>query len=146
MIVPDHVGGGLRKRPEPTQIMDGSTPQHRPVRSARRATAMDGAPPPDDRATPTSLPEQGTFPTFLAEMVPIGQLHPDPANANRMSDEELDALENGMRRFGFVQPIVARRDGTVVGGHQRLILSLIHISEPTRRTPISYAVFCLKKK
>src|SRR5664279_4761631 len=25
-------------------------------------------------------------------------------------------------------------------------MSLIHISEPTRRTPISYAVFCLKKK
>src|SRR5665647_3826068 len=24
------------------------------------------------------------------------------------------------------------------------LLSLIHISEPTRRTPISYAVFCLK--
>src|SRR5664280_2429017 len=123
MMVLDQVVGDLRKRPEPTQIMDGSTPQHRPVRSARRATAMDGAPPPDDRATPTSLPEQGTFPTFLAEMVPIGQLHPDPANANRMSDEELDALENGMRRFGFVQPIIARRDGTVVGGHQRLIVA-----------------------
>ncbi len=28
----------------------------------------------------------------------------------------------------------------------RVVLSLIHISEPTRRTPISYAVFCLKKK
>src|SRR5665647_3611088 len=27
-----------------------------------------------------------------------------------------------------------------------MTLSLIHISEPTRRTPISYAVFCLKKK
>src|SRR5665647_3410300 len=27
-----------------------------------------------------------------------------------------------------------------------LVLSLIHISEPTSRTPISYAVFCLKKK
>ena len=27
-----------------------------------------------------------------------------------------------------------------------LILSLIHISEPTRRRGISYAVFCLKKK
>ena len=27
----------------------------------------------------------------------------------------------------------------------QLDLSLIHISEPTRRTPISYAVFCLKK-
>src|SRR5680860_1820764 len=29
---------------------------------------------------------------------------------------------------------------------ERRYLSLIHISEPTRRTPISYAVFCLKKK
>src|SRR5664279_6186595 len=29
---------------------------------------------------------------------------------------------------------------------QSLELSLIHISEPTRRTPISYAVFCLKQK
>ena len=27
-----------------------------------------------------------------------------------------------------------------------LFLSLIHISEPTRRYAISYAVFCLKKK
>ena len=27
-----------------------------------------------------------------------------------------------------------------------LSLSLIHISEPTRPEPISYAVFCLKKK
>src|SRR5665647_3866986 len=30
--------------------------------------------------------------------------------------------------------------------YSRKMLSLIHISEPTRRTPISYAVFCLKKK
>src|SRR5664279_3421974 len=29
-------------------------------------------------------------------------------------------------------------------GVRSLVLSLIHISEPTRRTPISYAVFCLK--
>src|SRR5665647_48119 len=35
-------------------------------------------------------------------------------------------------------------DGFV--GNVVLKLSLIHISEPTRRTPISYAVFCLKKK
>ena len=30
--------------------------------------------------------------------------------------------------------------------HEKLDLSLIHISEPTRRYAISYAVFCLKKK
>ena len=32
------------------------------------------------------------------------------------------------------------------GNYKKTALSLIHISEPTRRTPISYAVFCLKKK
>ena len=35
-------------------------------------------------------------------------------------------------------------DKSLVKSEQHL--SLIHISEPTRRTPISYAVFCLKKK
>ena len=34
----------------------------------------------------------------------------------------------------------------IIGKNIILNLSLIHISEPTRRTPISYAVFCLKKK
>src|SRR5665647_3175627 len=40
----------------------------------------------------------------------------------------------------------ARYELAVKGHHHHLVLSLIHISEPTRRTPISYAVFCLKKK
>ena len=31
-------------------------------------------------------------------------------------------------------------------GQIQFILSLIHISEPTRPEPISYAVFCLKRK
>ena len=30
--------------------------------------------------------------------------------------------------------------------YNALLLSLIHISEPTRQAEISYAVFCLKKK
>jgi len=56
------------------------------------------------------------------EMVPIDQLRPDPANPRRISDEELDALERSLRQFGFVQPVLARReDGTVIGGHQRLL-------------------------
>src|SRR5680860_1324471 len=39
-----------------------------------------------------------------------------------------------------VEDFVAWLDGRDLGTG----LSLIHISEPTRRTPISYAVFCLK--
>ena len=40
--------------------------------------------------------------------------------------------------------VVFMADGVIV--ESGTPLSLIHISEPTRRTPISYAVFCLKKK
>ena len=38
-----------------------------------------------------------------------------------------------------------KHTATVIN-QQRLKLSLIHISEPTRQAEISYAVFCLKKK
>ena len=56
------------------------------------------------------------------EQVPIDQLRPDPANPRRIGEEELDALERSIREFGFVQPVLARRDdGTVIGGHQRLV-------------------------
>src|SRR5665647_1083809 len=45
---------------------------------------------------------------------------------------------------GVANNLVAQSEGEQVFSNRRL--SLIHISEPTRRTPISYAVFCLKKK
>src|SRR5665647_1688226 len=38
------------------------------------------------------------------------------------------------------------RDQQTIASQLATELSLIHISEPTRRTPTSYAVFCLKKK
>jgi hypothetical protein len=51
---------------------------------------------------------------LTVELVPIDQLRPDPANPRRISDEELDPLERSLRQFGFVQPVLARReDGTV---------------------------------
>ena len=65
---------------------------------------------------------------------------------------EHEALSEGVpiirKEMGcFLKTILAEKHpknilevGAAVG------LSLIHISEPTRRTPISYAVFCLKKK
>jgi ParB-like chromosome segregation protein Spo0J len=59
---------------------------------------------------------------LTVEQVPIDQLRPDPANPRRISDEELDSLERSIRQFGFVQPVLARKeDNTVIGGHQRLV-------------------------
>ncbi len=40
----------------------------------------------------------------------------------------------------------SRKRGEQIGLDTLVVLSLIHISEPTRQEAISYAVFCLKKK
>ena len=50
----------------------------------------------------------------------------------------------GHFRFGLICSIASFFCGSLYI-FQVLILSLIHISEPTRRYAISYAVFCLKK-
>ena len=60
-------------------------------------------------------------------------------------------LENGTKHFldSCWDLVIAHPPCTylaVSGARWYYHLSLIHISEPTRRTPISYAVFCLKKK
>jgi DNA modification methylase len=62
------------------------------------------------------------LPALAVEEVPIDLLRPDPANPRWIGQEELDSLERSIRRFGFVAPILARReDHTVIGGHQRLV-------------------------
>src|SRR5687767_4800523 len=63
-----------------------------------------------------------TAQTMTVEMVPIGDLRPDPFNPRKISDAELEALTRSLQQFGFVTPVVARReDKTVIGGHQRLV-------------------------
>jgi DNA modification methylase len=58
----------------------------------------------------------------VVEDVAIDDLRTDPANPRRIGEEELEALERSLRQFGFVQPVLARReDRTVIGGHQRLV-------------------------
>jgi DNA modification methylase len=70
----------------------------------------------------TDVPAATPLPSLIVEQVPIDELRPDPANPRRIGDDELDSLERSLRQFGFVQPVLARKeDGTVIGGHQRLI-------------------------
>jgi len=61
-------------------------------------------------------------PALAIEDVPIDDLHPDPANPRRIADAELESLTRSIQTFGLVDPVIARReDGTVIGGHQRLL-------------------------
>ena len=63
-------------------------------------------------------------PALEVAQVPLKALHPEPANPRRISDPELDALERSLRQFGFVEPVLARReDGTIIGGHQRVLIA-----------------------
>lgn len=56
------------------------------------------------------------------EHVPLDDLQPDPANPRHITSSELEALTRSISEFGLIDPILARRaDGTVIGGHQRLL-------------------------
>ena len=48
--------------------------------------------------------------------------------------------------YTFVSKMISDTAGSKAKPYFAFILSLIHISEPTRPLYISYAVFCLKKK
>ncbi|MCZ7662724.1 MAG: DNA methyltransferase [Thermoleophilia bacterium] len=63
-----------------------------------------------------------TAPVLEMQTLPISELRPDPANPRRISDAELESLTRSIQEFGLVDPIIARQeDGTVIGGHQRLL-------------------------
>ena len=52
----------------------------------------------------------------------------------------IDAMDNGTITNAKIEVVISNNPNAYA-----LELSLIHISEPTRRTPISFAVLCLKK-
>ena len=62
-----------------------------------------------------------------------------PNGAIRFYSGLMDAMTDDEIRY-----VIGHEIGHIKLGHSksRMQLSLIHISEPTRRTPISYAVFC----
>ena len=47
-------------------------------------------------------------------------LRPHPGNARTHNRRQRRALKASIRRFGFRQPILARKDGQIVAGHERV--------------------------
>jgi len=61
--------------------------------------------------------------TLKIKRVPIDSLHLDPANARVHPDENLDAIEASLRRFGQAEPLVVQaKTGRVIGGNGRLVV------------------------
>jgi len=56
----------------------------------------------------------------VTEQVPLSSLKGADYNPREMPGAEMTKLMRSLQEFGFVEPIVARReDGLIVGGHQR---------------------------
>ncbi len=54
------------------------------------------------------------------EQVPIGKIFCSPSNPRVIGDDAIDHVAASLRRFGFQQPIVAKRSGEVIAGNTRL--------------------------
>lgn len=53
-------------------------------------------------------------------LVDLAGLRPDPANARRHPERNLEAIKASLERFGQLKPVVALEDGTVVAGNGTL--------------------------
>ena len=54
------------------------------------------------------------------ELVAIHNLKPATYNPRTIAADMLAKLKKGIAQYGLVEPLVINRDGTVIGGHQRL--------------------------
>jgi DNA modification methylase len=58
---------------------------------------------------------------LTVKRVPLDAIHQDPANARSHPDENLEAIEASLRRFGQAEPLVVQAStGRVIGGNGRL--------------------------
>src|SRR5665647_1201839 len=106
-------------------------------RPVRRITSRVGSKPPARQHPDTRLPPEDDVKVDVAINY-FGKPYQTLLTIESLlehSDRHLDLI------YLIKEPQQPRADEDMAV----LTLSLIHISEPTRRTPISYAVFCLKK-
>jgi hypothetical protein len=77
-------------------------------------------------AEPTTTPRKRTAkvtapkPELVVERRKVSDLLPDPANARRHSEKNINAIRASLRRFGQRKPLVLDRDGVVVAGNGTL--------------------------
>lgn len=57
---------------------------------------------------------------MIIKKIKINQLKPAPWNPRTIDDASLKSLENSLKTFGYLEPIIwNEKTGNIVGGHQR---------------------------
>jgi len=59
-------------------------------------------------------------PAATVEVRQIASLTADPRNARRHSEAQISQIVGAIERFGYVEMLVVRPDGQIIGGHARL--------------------------
>lgn len=65
-------------------------------------------------------PAPATEPVITDEVRKVVELTADPRNARRHSEAQISQIVLSIERFGFVDKIIIRPEGQVIGGHARL--------------------------
>eukprot|EP00658_Telonema_sp_P-2_P016582 TRINITY_DN16439_c0_g1_i3.p2 TRINITY_DN16439_c0_g1~~TRINITY_DN16439_c0_g1_i3.p2 ORF type:complete len:114 (+),score=24.65 TRINITY_DN16439_c0_g1_i3:124-465(+) len=92
-----------------------------------------------DRLVARSVLDCLDMPPRRQSTLALAPVHADP----ELADDDQPRLPGHGRVWG---KYVCRNKDQSSSSRYPYVLSLIHISEPTRLLSISYAVFCLKKK
>ena len=53
------------------------------------------------------------------EQIPIDLLKPYPGNARTHDDKQIATIAQSLESFGWMNPILAERDGSIIAGHGR---------------------------
>ena len=64
----------------------------------------------------------GTEHKLVRERRPLSAIFPadyNPRKELKPSDPEFKNIERSLKEFGYVDPIIINKDGTIIGGHQR---------------------------
>lgn len=56
-----------------------------------------------------------------AEVWPLADLEPNPDNARKHPQEQVDRLAASIQKFGFTMPILADENGLIIAGHGRYL-------------------------
>ncbi len=86
---------------------------------------------------------------IAVEDIPIAEIRNNPNNTRRHGRKQIEKLQRGIRKFGFLAPVIINDDGVLLAGHARIEAAALagHASVPAVRashlSPVEQRAFML---